>query len=188
MHLYKKPKFLLQENIFVLIPCILGRFSDNCVDSFDPQQLMKYKHIQRVANLCNEVLQELIVPTSTVGTITSFSVSFAVVIRSISKSPNLPLVLLLIICGTYSAFYLIFFLRALADVHDKSHKALQQVKVSTVTVHRRVEQKWTKRFLKSCRPIRMKFGGSNFVEMLTPLNCISHAMQMSAQILLLGKE
>lgn len=33
----------------------------------------------------------------------------------------------------------------------------------------------------------MKFGGNNFVDELTPLNCLSHALQITVQILLLGR-
>lgn len=121
------------------------------------------------------------------GAIISVGVSLAVIIRSMSKPQNLSLLILMVLDCVNTAFYLIFGLRGLAEVYHQSCRALQRVRGNVVGACGTVNRKWTRQFLKSCGAIKMKFGGSNFVEMLTPLNCISHAVQLSVQILLLGK-
>lgn len=46
------------------------------------------------------------------------------------------------------------------------------------------ENKWWTNFLKSCAPIKVKFGENNFVEPLTPLNSINFSLGLVVQIFL----
>lgn len=47
------------------------------------------------------------------------------------------------------------------------------------------QDRWYKRFRKSCTPIKVTFGAANFIEDLTPLRCIDFAVQLSVELLLL---
>lgn len=49
----------------------------------------------------------------------------------------------------------------------------------------RITQSWQIRFFWSCSPVKVKFGSTNFVEELTPLNAINFSLGLVVQLLLL---
>lgn len=153
----------------------------------DPRKLTAYRYLQLVANLCNDYLKSRVVPATMAGTVMVFGVSLAIVIKLFSQQGNTFFLLLMATICVETAFYIMFGFRGLAEVHDLSKRSLQIAKKRTATIRGSLKRKWTRQFVKSCWVIRMKFGGNNFVEMLTPLNCISHATQIAVQILLVGK-
>lgn len=155
----------------------------------EPHKLVTYRHLQLVAALFNDVMKSRIMPVSIVGATTVLGATLAIVVSSLSKPGNFSFLLLMITVCAEIAFYLIFGLRGFGKVHDLSKHSLQTAKIYAVTMRGKMNRKWTRKFIKSCGDIRLKFGGgNNFVEILTSLNCISHAAQMSSQILLLGKK
>lgn len=155
--------------------------------ALQPENPVIFRHLQLVANLCNDVLQSRIVPATIAGAVIVFGVSLAIVVNLISKQGNVYILLLMAIICVETVFYLIFGLRGLAEVYDLSKRSLQIVRIHIITVRGRLRRRGTRQFVKSCWVIRMKFAGNNFVEMLTPLNCIIHATQIAVQIPLLGK-
>lgn len=163
------------------------RFCESCQSSCHPQKLATYRHLQLVTNLCNDVLKSGIVPATIAGPVTVFGISLAVVTYLFSKQGNVYFLLLMVTICVETAFYLIFSLRGLGQVYDLSVRSLQISRMHIIAVRGGMDRKWARQFVKSCPVIRMKFGGNNFVEMLTPLNCINHATQIAVQIILLGK-
>lgn len=51
---------------------------------------------------------------------------------------------------------------------------------------KREEARWQRRFLRSCTLIKIRFGGFNYVDQLTPVNCMNFANSLTVQLLLLG--
>src|SRR5688572_20787385 len=62
-----------------------------------------------------------------------------------------------------------------------------EVKKGTVsmTVAKRKELRWRRRFYRSCVSIKAMFGSFNFVDALTPLNCIDMGNDLTVNFLLL---
>ncbi|CAL8136824.1 unnamed protein product [Orchesella dallaii] len=56
-----------------------------------------------------------------------------------------------------------------------------------LTQSQRLDYKWFQRFRRSCPTIRIKLGGSNFLEELTPLKCLHLASELTVDGLLLFK-
>lgn len=149
-------------------------------------RLSTYRYLQILAHLCNEVLQQWILPVLIAGTVVGLGVSLPTLITTSSKVGNIPVqILLAVTCADYVLF-LMFILRGLAEVLGESNRALQGIVPSLLVIPDRKSRKCTPLFLKSCGQLKMKFGGNSFIEMLSPLNCISHSGQLSVHILLLG--
>lgn len=148
--------------------------------------MVTYRHIQILVNLFNDIQQKVLVPSMIAGSVIGQGVSLAFLINTPSTSESFPVLIVMAIVCVDTALLLIFCLRGFAEVHVESRGALRNIKSTIMLLHGRMQMKWMRRFLKSCGIIKMKFGSNNFVEMLTPLNCICQAAQVTVQILLLG--
>lgn len=149
---------------------------------------MVYRQIQIVTNLCNDATQKGIVPAGIIGCVGMFGVGLALVINTVSKElldPSM-LILLIVVCGE-TGFYLVFGLHGLAEIHSRSSNLLLEAKIKMLVMRKRSCRKWSRQFIESCPAIKMKFGGNNFVEMLTPLKSLGQAVEVAVQILLLGR-
>lgn len=144
-----------------------------------------YRHIQRVANLCNEVQQKILVPSMIAASVILLGVSLAFLINTPATSANAPVLMIMMIVCVDTSLVLVFGLRGFAQIYEGSGKILHQVRCGLLDASGRKKRKWIIRFVKSCGVIRMKFGGNNFVEKLTPLCCICQAIQIAIQILLM---
>lgn len=79
----------------------------------------------------------------------------------------------------------------LAGVYSQSLKVHQKMRAkirsfTTMPTRKMMNLKWYQRFWKSCPLIKIRFGGFNFVDRETPLNCIHMANELAVQLLLLG--
>lgn len=127
------------------------------------------------------------VPALLAGTVIALGLALALVVKIPSTAENFPV---LIVLGTVVIDCKLLLLCALygfAEVFEKSKHISYAIRLNILGVRSRKERRWAQQFLRSCGAIKMKFGGNNFVDRLTPLNCISHAVQISTQILLLGR-
>lgn len=127
------------------------------------------------------------VVTMITGASLCLGISLAVVVIIPASPENLLVRLVMGIVCIDAALLLIFSLRGLAEVFQVSTRTLEKVKTNFEMLSNMRKLKYTRLFIKSCAAIKMRFGGNNFAEMLTPLNCISHAVQFSVQILLLER-
>lgn len=151
------------------------------------ERLVKYRYIQVAANLCNEIQQRVLVPIMLGGSTVVAGVSLAIFVITPRTSENL---LVLVMMGfTYvdTALFMTFGIREFAVIHEFSKKVETKVKASLNSIFRITERKWTMRYVRTMRAIKMKFGGNNFVEKQTPFQCLSHAMQISVQTLLFDR-
>lgn len=155
----------------------------------DEESLFKnlpvYRHIQLIANLCNEIQQKILIPTIIAGATISVGVSTAILVHTSINLTNLPLILSISMICVNAALVLLFCLGGMADVYKESILIFRQVKARVFGATGRKNKKLTETFVKSCSILKIKFGGNNFVEALTPLNCLSHGMQLAVQILLI---
>lgn len=84
--------------------------------------------------------------------------------------------------------FLLLCLGTLAIVYKESRITLEKIKDYMAEIDCKQERVLTQKFLRSYVAIKMKFGANNFVEDLTPLNCLSHSLQISVQLLLLQRK
>lgn len=166
---------------------IIIRFSQSCWRFRELKTLSNYRHIQLAANLCNEIQQQVLLPITIAGCTIVLGICLALVITSFSTTGNLFIKTSMGLISVEIVLYLIFGMRALAELHDESEHALHGIRTKLITLLEPKIRKWVQRYIRSCWPIKIKFGGTNFVDMLTPLNCIAHAVQITVHILLLGR-
>lgn len=163
------------------------RLSYRLVQLEDPNELKGYRYIQIVTNLCNEVTQKVIMPVGILGSVVVLGVSFAILINTISQSQDPSILVLMTIVCAETAFYLLFGLHGLAEVNHGSKHLLENATKKMTGISKRKSRKWFRQCIASCPPIKMKFGDNNYVDMLTPLKSMNQAVQISVQILLLGR-
>lgn len=151
------------------------------------ESILIYRHIQLIANLYNEIQQKQPMPALIAGSILAFSVTLAFLVQNSFSKQNISILILMFQMCVESAFFILFSLSTVAAVFKESRLASQKIKSNLNSVADIKERRWTRIFWKSCGVIKIKFGGDNFVEESTPLNCLSHGVQMAVQILLLWR-
>lgn len=96
-------------------------------------------------------------------------------------SNQLAMYLLNLWASIMGAFILIFIFGSLADVYTYSEGVSESIngKVSLM------KNKWFRRYHKSCPTLRIYFGGSNYLDGLTPLNLVEFTIDQTVSLLLL---
>lgn len=146
-----------------------------------------YRHIQLIASLCNDIQQKQMLPALIVGCTFFFAISLAFLVQISFSIGNLSIIILMLVQCVDSAFFIVLSLSTMATVFKESQLATQKIKAYLSMMADGKAKKWIRTFLKSCGVIKMKLGGNNFVEELTPLNCMSHGLQIAVQIILLWR-
>lgn len=121
------------------------------------------------------------------GVVTSLGASLALLIRIPYNPENVMFLTLMVIVSFDCTLMLIFSMRGLAEVYEEPRRCLERIQSNLVKVVKKGERRSMQQLIRSCCSIKTKFGGKNFVDMLTSLNCISHAAQLSVQIPLLSR-
>lgn len=125
------------------------------------------------------------VPVIIAACVIALGVSLALIVKLPASGENLAILIVLSAEVIDGQMMLVLGMRGFGEVYEKSKQALRTYNLNMSGVRCHKDRRWTRKFLKSCGAIKMKFGGNNFVDRLTPLNCISHSLQLSVQILLL---
>lgn len=116
-----------------------------------------------------------------------FGLAFSFVVYTPPTSGNLPALLLMFSLFIDSALFFLFSLGTSSAVHQESKLSLEKMKCELPDVTKKRQREFARRFLGSCDVIKIKFGGNNFIEELTPLKCLDHGVDIAVQILLLGR-
>ncbi len=150
-----------------------------------------YRKIQILGCFCNEVQQsDLMLVIIVGGTLVLVSAINAAFLVPWTMENAFGLVLFAL-CMVDMSFLLLVCAGAMAEIFQEFDDALDRLKRRKVMIGQRGKRlccKWRERFYLSCTPIKFKFGQFNFVERLTPLNCIMFAIDQSVSLLLLSKE
>lgn len=158
----------------------------NYEPSYVLEKVPVYREIELIGNICNEIQQKAQLPTIIAGAIAVLGISTAFLIKTPATPDNIPLFVVMLLSSAETGLFLLFCVGGLAEVYKESSATLQDIKLYLSNFPQGKGRRWLGRFAKSCWVIKMKFGENYFVEELTPLNCISHAIDLSVQILLLG--
>lgn len=118
---------------------------------------------------------------STVG----LGISLAIFAQTVIASGNPLLLAVVSLLCLDGAMCLLICLGTLADVYKESKRTLETTKTDLSDIDNIHLWRWNRRFLRYIGVIKMRFCGSNYVDGLTPLNCLSHGVHIGVQILLL---
>lgn len=149
--------------------------------------LFIYRHIQLLTNLSNDIQQKWIIPAPLFGALVGSGAGLAVLVQIPASSENLVILLIMAIIWADFILFLLICLGTFATLYKESKATVQKIKLSLAEISDRIERIWARKFLRSCGALKVKFGANNFVEELTPLNCLSYSLQISVQILLLQR-
>ncbi len=91
-----------------------------------------------------------------------------------------PMLLFFVLCSVNSATVLIYMYTNLATVYSASTEVLETLR----RAHKRNDA-WFRRYLKSCKIVKVYIGRLNFVEPLTPLNLEQFSVEQALSLMLL---
>ncbi|CAL8121578.1 unnamed protein product [Orchesella dallaii] len=161
-------------------------------DNWSTWQATKFREIQVFALLNNEINQNALL-VFTFSLILVISLEITAFVRMEWNAENF------VALGffSYSCFNSCFFLiiimgGGMIAVYSTSKTLFELIKRKQSCTGRflnatqRLEKRWLTKFCRSCTPLRVKLGESNFLEELTPLNCINTAVDLTVNMLLLG--
>lgn len=146
-----------------------------------------YRRIQLIVSLYNDIQQKQSMPMLIIGSTISFSVGLAFLVQASFSTTSPSIMILMLLMCVDGAFFILLSLSTLAGVFKESKLVSQKIISDLLNIADGKERRWTRKFLNSCGVIKMKFGGNNFVEESTPLNCLSHGVQIAVHILLLWR-
>lgn len=152
----------------------------------------QYRTLQVLGTIMNGVQQKVWITYTIVGTIMCQCLSFSLVIKTIqTKSYNHNLILLGVfsVVGLNDVLLLSFLVGGMAQVMEESHKLIRQWKKPPSTLGIKIcrEKLWESRFVKGCDIIKVRFGALNFIDKVTPLNCLDFANEITVHILLIAQ-
>lgn len=151
------------------------------------ESMAVYRYVQLLANLSNDIQQKGIIPGPLVECTILSGVGLAFLVQTSVSTKNLPFLIVLAFGCFDCVLFLLLCLGTFAMIYKESRITLEKIRLNAACITPRKERRWTRRFLRSCEVLKIKFGGNNFVEELTPLNCLSHALQICVQTLLLRR-
>ncbi|ODM89952.1 hypothetical protein Ocin01_16731 [Orchesella cincta] len=146
------------------------------------QTTVMYRQLQILGLLFNKIHQGKIV-SLTMG-ITTVLVSFAIylAVRLPFNLDNLAHLLLIIVSGFNSSLIILVYLGSLANVYVKFREVMKMsqrlsfmYRPNSKTLWKTCHVQLMERLLKSYKPVRIRFGYSNYLEEKTPLVCIDVA-------------
>ncbi len=150
-----------------------------------------FRRIQVLGCMCNEVQQSDLLPSIIITGIIETTIGITATCWVDWTPENTPGLVFFVILVLDTILLLLICFGVMAQIYQEYQDFLDRVTkrrmVSTRT-KKRMCYKWKERFYLSCTPVKFKFGQLNFIERLTPLNCILFSIDQSASLLLLGKD
>lgn len=153
-----------------------------------PKLIYMYRHIQLLGNLCNEIQQKslLSVILVTASIVLAFCMAMLVILPF--NSENILTQYLLMIASIDAMLFHLFCFGGMVTVHNMSTVTFRKLRKKTHAGLTSDERRSLRKFVRSCNPIRIKFGANNFVEKLTPLKCLHCCVRVAVQIVLLHRK
>ncbi|CAL8121576.1 unnamed protein product [Orchesella dallaii] len=173
----------------------LKRFSNTFSKSkvLKPGEILKFREIQMLALLNNVIIQNALL-MFTFCMIILISLAITVFVKLEWNTENIMAFTLFSCSGSNATqFFLMCMGGGMIGIYSTSKELFAMIKrkqkyttgKTFLTVRQHFGHKRLTRFCRSCTPIRIKLGESNFVEELTPLKCISAAVELTVNVLLL---
>lgn len=167
------------------------RFSEQLCESCKSEAKIRhqYRTLQILGGLMNQVQQKVLISGIVFGAIPILSFYIVLIIRMFNLINNVWLFGLMTMNAIGTLLVLLILLGGMANVCSASEKHLKHTLINilsckNVSVR---EARMLKKFSNSCSTIKVRFGSLNYIDKLTPLNCIDFANCLSVQLLLVSK-
>lgn len=146
--------------------------------------MLHYRTLQILATMMNDIQQmSLVSPIITFAIpLTAFAAS--VLIRSLQRIDRYAVVAVTANVLINGAAALLLILGCMAQLLQESEKCLKNINTIVADFPEVNGRNAFKKFFKSCPVVKAKFGSINFVERLTPVNCINFINDLTLQMLL----
>ncbi|CAL8146084.1 unnamed protein product [Orchesella dallaii] len=153
------------------------------------QETLVYREIQVLAIL-NNIINQSAIFVLTAGVIVLLALCLTATIRLEWHMENIFAVAFFGIMSIDCFLFLLVCVGGMVSPYVESRKALetlkrQRPKNEFVRRGSRYCYRWLQTYVKSCFLIKVKMGKDNFLEELTPLNCVNLAINVTVNILLL---
>lgn len=149
---------------------------------------LNYRKLQVGAIMMNEVQQKVLLTLVITASIVMFPISANLLIRNSQAESNIFVLALPGVILVGSILVMLFVLGGMSQLSLYSELYIRHGKQLPVKYPRiAIERRLSLKFWRSCSIITAKFGSINFVDVLTPLNCIDFANHLTLQLLLLIK-
>ncbi|CAL8068036.1 unnamed protein product [Orchesella dallaii] len=153
---------------------------------------LAYRKMQLLTNLYNLIMQTAFL-TIVTAALFCLSLSITVLVQIELSSRNVLAFVFFSWLGLESIlFFTVGIGGPMVSMHVDSKQLLTNfkrqhgnVQKSVGTAEQRLSKIWINKFYRSCSPIKIKLGESNFLEELTPLRCVDCSFDMTIQFLLL---
>lgn len=146
-----------------------------------------YRSVQILELLANEIQQRSTLPQALVICLGVQSVAVVDLIRA----PGMDLSTLALAGSMFinAMWFVVLFMSGMAGIYIESKLVHQKDANANADLGQtRKEKTWRRKFMRSCPFIKIRFGDLNFVEELTPLNCLDFGNHITVQLLLLTKK
>jgi len=143
-----------------------------------------YRFIQILAVLFNSIFRQLLLILIT-GSIFVASVCLAACVKLNWNFSNVFSLIMSLSLGVDTTAVLIVVLGGMVTSYLQSKLTFQNLRLISLSKFSKRESKHFQLFLKSCPHIKIRFGSTNFLEPLTPLNCVAFVINLTVQMLLL---
>lgn len=135
----------------------------------------------------NEIQQKIPMSVIVVAGILAQSLSMTTLVKLPWKSDNILSLILYAGVLINCILAMSVTLGGMAGILGQCENTLKNLHSHNTLTASRKEQRCRKIFYRSCMAIKVRFGSINFVDQLTPLNCINFANDMTLNLLLVGK-
>lgn len=133
----------------------------------------------------NEVQQKVFVTTIITASIVLHAALFTLTIR-LARSGDWLMCAFFAFLTTDTLGVFVVLIGCMSKVHVTSHKMFEKLRCQACKLNKMDKRLWN-RLNRSCTNIRVKFGSLNYIDRLTPLNCLDFANNLTYNILLLSR-
>lgn len=147
-----------------------------------------FREFQLLEIFCNTI-QRYMLGAVIMASILDISIPCSCLIHQSTRTDkdlNCMMVLAMLIAVFDGIAFLLVWVCGILQVSAKSKLFLCIARYIDMTTLTTKERKWSRRFYRSSRIVKIKFGDDNFLENLTPLRCLDFSAGITLQILLLS--
>lgn len=179
--------------IFITVHIVAPVITHDCIELFWKRlktsndiynDARLYRQLQ-IFNVLYNFVQERCLDAFIFSTMFLISICFSLLVSYHNKI-NIAMLVTFLNVLVNSTVAVVLFLGCMLSAPIESKEKLAYIRRLDLTHTSTAVRKWTRRFWRSCGPIKIKFGGNNFLEKLTPLRCLDYAINLTVQFLLLS--
>ncbi len=147
------------------------------------QRGMIFRSMQLLTGLINELQAGSLIPV--IVSLTTLISAFALSTLVKGSNSDMLFVATLFLLLADCCLVVLVILGQMAIMHSRSRTILDTMKRRTTVFLSALDRKWEQRFYRSCSYLKFMIGSVNFVDELTPLNCLQFSVTLSVNVLLL---